>query len=177
MQWYIVHVRSGFEKKVRQSIHEQLEKMNLAPRLGKIVIPAEEVTELRRGKKVQVEHKFFPGYVLLEADLDDVMWHVIQKTPYVTNFLGSSGRPQAVPESQIAKILQQMSEGTKPARSLIQFDVGEVIKIIDGPFESFTGVVEAVDDLKERLRLSVTIFGRSTQIELDFFQVVKLDRA
>lgn len=173
-RWYIIHAHSGFEKKVAQSIREQFAQHNVTDKLEQIVVPTEEVLEVRRGKKISTERKFFPGYVLIKMELTDLTWHLVKTTQKVTGFLGGSGRPQAIPQSQIDKIFSQIQEGIEKPRSNVVFEIGESVKVIDGPFDSFVGVVEDVEEEKARLKVSVSIFGRSTPVELEFAQVEKI---
>jgi transcriptional antiterminator NusG len=172
-QWYIVQAHSGFEKKVAQDIREKVEQKGMQEHIAEVVVPTEEVLELRRGKKVTAERKFFPGYVLVRMELNDATWHMIRTLPKVTGFLGGSGRPSPVPQSQVDAIFRQIQDGVEKPRSTIHFEAGQTVKIVEGPFESFVGVVEGVDVEKERLRVSVTIFGRSTPVELEYTQVEK----
>lgn len=172
MKWYIVHVYSGFEQKVVQSIKEQAAKKGLADKIGEILVPKEEIQEMRKGKKVTAEHKIFPGYILINMELDDATQNLVQNTSKVTGFLGSS-RPQPVPEREVERIFSQMEEGAKGPKNTISFEVGDSVKIIDGPFNSFVGNVSAVNEKAEKLTVQVSVFGRSTPMEMDFSQVEK----
>ena len=172
-KWYIVHAHSGFEKKVAASIKEQATKKGLNDYIEDVVVPVEEVVEVRRGKKVQAERKFFPGYVMVKMDLNDAAWHMIKNTPKVTGFLGGGNRPCPITESEAESIFQQVREGIEKPRSSLTFEVGENVKINDGPFDGFVGSVEEVDDEKQRIKVSVSIFGRATPVELEFTQVEK----
>lgn len=174
-RWYIVHAHSGFEKKVAQSIKEQAVQKNLASQIEDVVVPVEEVTEVRRGKKVNAERKFFPGYVMVKMQLNDATWHMVKNTPKVTGFLGGGGKGKPVPitEKEAENIFAQVREGIEHPHAAVSFEVGENVKIIDGPFDSFVGLVESVDDEKQRVKVSVSIFGRSTPVDLDFSQVEK----
>jgi transcriptional antiterminator NusG len=172
-RWYVVHAYSGFEKKVAQSIKEQAEAKGLADLISEVLVPTEEVVQVRRGAKVAAESKLFPGYVLIRMELNDDTWHLVQNTPKVTNFLGSSGKPQPISDREAEQILKQVKEGVERPKSLIVFETGEQVRITDGPFESFTGVVEEVDSERTRLKVSVSIFGRPTPVELEFGQVEK----
>lgn len=174
-RWYIVHAHSGFEKKVAQSIKEQAVQKNLVTQIEDVVVPVEEVTEVRRGKKVNAERKFFPGYVMVKMQLNDATWHMVKNTPKVTGFLGGGGKGKPVPitEKEAESIFAQVREGIEHPHAAVSFEVGENVKIIDGPFDSFVGVVESVDDEKQRVKVSVSIFGRSTPVDLDFSQVEK----
>jgi transcriptional antiterminator NusG len=173
-RWYVIHVYSGFENKVAQSIREQAEKKGMADQIEEVLVPTEEVVEMRRGSKVNAERKFFPGYVLAKMDLTDETWHLIKNTAKVTGFLGAKGRPQAISEAEANRIRRQVQEGIERPRPSITFEVGEQVKVSDGPFASFNGMVEEVDEERARLKVSVSIFGRATPVELDFSQVEKL---
>ena len=174
MAWYIIHAHSGFEKKVQETIVEQVEKHNLQEHLHDIIVPTEKVFEVRRGQRVAAEKKFFPGYVLVNMELVDDLWHLIKKVPRVSGFLGVGGKPQPVPQREVDSIIQQMQEGATPRKVTIQFEVGEQVKVVDGPFESFVGVVEEVEEGKMRLKVSVSIFGRATPVDLEYSQVAKI---
>lgn len=173
-RWYIIHAHSGFEKKVAQSIQEQFAQHGLTERLEEVVVPTEEVVEMRRGKKVAAERKFFPGYVMIKMDMDDRTWHLVKNTQKVTGFLGGGGKPQPIPQGEVDQIFKQIKEGIEKPRSAVSYEVGESVKVVDGPFESFVGVVEDVDEDKARLKVSVSIFGRSTPVDLEFTQVEKI---
>jgi transcriptional antiterminator NusG len=172
-RWYVVHVYSGFENKVAQSIREKAEKQGLADKFEEVMVPTEEVVEVRRGSKVNTERKYFPGYVLVKMDLNDVTWHLVRDTPKVTGFLGAGSKPQPITETEAQRILKQVKEGVERPRSAISFEIGDEVRVADGPFESFNGVVEEVDEGRNRLKVSVSIFGRSTPVELEFSQVEK----
>ena len=172
-RWYVVNTHSGFEKKVAQAITEQSQRKGLAEYFSQVLVPMEEVIEVRRGKKVNSERKFFPGYILINMDMTDESWHLVKDTPKVTGFLGPSGKPSPISKEEAQAILSQVQEGVdKPKRSVI-FEVGETVRVADGPFASFNGVVEDIDEEKERLKIAVSIFGRSTLVELGYGQVDK----
>ena len=175
-RWYIVHAHSGFEKKVAQTIKEQAVQKNLTAQIEEVVVPVEEVTEVRRGKKVQAERKFFPGYVMVKMELTDPTWHMVKNTPKVTGFLGHGGKGKPVPitEKEAEAIFAQVREGIDHPKSSVHFEVGENVKIIDGPFDTFTGMIEAVEEEKQRVKVSVSIFGRPTPVDLDYSQVEKV---
>ena len=172
-RWYVVNTHSGFEKKVAQAITEQSQRKGLAEYFSQVLVPMEEVIEVRRGKKINAERKFFPGYILINMDMTDESWHLVKDTPKVTGFLGSSGKPSPISKEEAQAILSQVQEGVdKPKRSVI-FEVGETVRVADGPFASFNGVVEDIDEEKERLKIAVSMFGRSTLVELGYGQVDK----
>jgi len=175
-RWYIVHAYSGFEKKVAQVIREQAVQNNISHLIEEVVVPVEEVVEVRRGKKVAAERKFFPGYVMVKMELTDETWHMVKNTPKVTGFLGhgGKGRPVPITEKEAEAIFAQVRDGIEHPKSQISFDIGENVKIIDGPFESFVGLVEQVDDEKSRVKVSVSIFGRATPVDLEYSQVEKV---
>jgi len=170
-RWYVVHVFSGSEKKMAQAILEQATANGLEDQIADVMVPTEEVIEVRRGAKVQSERKFFPGYILVNMELTDAAWSVVQSQPRVTGFLGGKGRPVPITNAEAERLIKQMDEGVERPRSTVSFDIGEEVRVIEGPFESFNGVVEEADDEKERLKVSVSIFGRSTPVELEYSQV------
>ena len=172
--WYVLHVYSGFEKKVAESIREQAVKKGLEDRIVEVLVPTEEVVELRRGTKVNAERKFFPGYVLLHMDLTDASWNLVKNTAKVTDFLGSGGKPTPIPEREVQRLLNQLQEGVARPKPSIMFEIGEQVRVSDGPFASFNGLVEDVDEERARLKVSVSIFGRSTPVELEYAQVEKV---
>jgi transcriptional antiterminator NusG len=173
-RWYVVHVYSGMEKSVHKAMLERIERAGLQNYFGQVLVPSEEVVESKGGQKSITERRIFPGYVLVEMDLTDETWHVIKNTPRVTGFLGGSGnRPTPISEKEVAKILSQMEEGVERPRPKVLFEVGEMVRVKEGPFADFNGNVEEVNYEKSKVRVSVAIFGRSTPVELDFSQVEK----
>ena len=173
-RWYIVHAYSNFENKVAESIREQAKQRHLAEFFDEILVPKEKVTEVRRGRKIDAERKFFPGYVLVKCDLTDEVFHLIKNTPKVTGFLGSDNKPMPIRDAEAQHILQQVQEGIERPKPTITFEVGEQVRVADGPFASFNGVIEEVDDARSRVKVAVSIFGRATPVELEFGQVEKL---
>jgi transcriptional antiterminator NusG len=174
MRWYVLHVYSGFENKVAEAIKDKAKKKGLEDKVEDIMVPKEEIVEVKRGQKVNTERKVFPGYVLAKIDMNDDVWHMIKDTPKVTGFLGASNKPAPISEKEAARLIQQLQEGVERPRSSITFDIGEEVKVSEGPFASFNGTVEEVDEEKGRLKVSVSIFGRATPVELEFGQVEKM---
>jgi transcription termination/antitermination protein NusG len=173
-RWYIVHAHSNFEKKVAESIKERAETAGLQELFEDVLVPMEEVVEVRRGRKVSSERKFFPGYVLVKMDMTDQAYHLIKSTPKVTGFLGANNKPMPITEAEAMRILQQVQEGVDRPKPSVTFEVGEQVRVADGPFASFSGHVEEVDDERARLKVAVSIFGRATPVELEYGQVEKI---
>ena len=173
-RWYIVHAYSNFENKVADSIRDQAKQRGLADHFEEIMVPKEKVTEVRRGRKVEAERKFFPGYVLVKMDLTDDVYHLIKNTPKVTGFLGTDKKPMPISDAEAERILQQVQEGIERPKPSVTFEIGEHVRVSDGPFASFNGTVEEVDDARSRVKVAVSIFGRPTPVELEFGQVEKL---
>lgn len=174
-KWYVVHVYSGFENKVKAAVMEQAAKKGLDHMIHNIVIPAEDATEMRKGTKVNVERKFFPGYILVQMDLTDESWHLVKNTQKVTGFLGggAKGKPVPISNAEAKRMTQQLTEGFGSIRQAISYEVGDSVRVIDGPFNTFAGSVEEVDETKRRLKVAVSIFGRATPVDLDYNQVEK----
>ena len=173
-RWYVIHVYSGFEKKVATSIREQAEQKGLSESFEEILVPTEEVVEVKRGAKVNSERKFFPGYVLIRMDLSDETWHLVKNTAKVTGFLGGRGRPSPISDAEAARIMHQVQEGIERPKPSVTFEIGEQVRVCDGPFTSFNGLVEEVDEEKARIKVAVSIFGRATPVELEYSQVEKV---
>lgn len=172
--WYVVNVYSGYEKKVAEHIREQAAKKGLAHQIETVFVPTEEVVEVKKGAKVTSERQFFPGYVLIKMQLTDEVWHLVRHTPKVSGFLGGKGKPTRVSQGEVERILAQVEEGVQKPKSTITFEIGEQVRVCEGPFMSFSGLVEEVDEEKQRVKVAVSIFGRSTPIDLDFVQVEKI---
>ena len=173
-KWFIVHAYSNFEKKVAESIREQAHAQGLDDAFAEILVPTEDVVEIRRGRKINAERKFFPGYVLVKMDMTDETYHLVKNTPKVTGFLGSGLKPMPVSEREVARIIGAIEEGVERPKPTIQFEIGETVRVTDGPFASFNGSVEQVDEERARLRVTVSIFGRATPVELEYSQVEKV---
>ncbi len=173
-RWYVVHVYSGFENKAADSIMDKARKQGLDDKIQEIMVPTEEVVEVKRGQRTNAERKFFPGYVLAHIDMNDDVWHLIKDTPKVTGFLGANNKPVPISNSEAERIIKQVQEGVDRPRPSVTFDIGEEVKVADGPFASFNGIIEEVDEEKGKLKVSVSIFGRATPVELEYSQVEKL---
>ncbi|PPR78062.1 MAG: hypothetical protein CFH01_01193 [Alphaproteobacteria bacterium MarineAlpha2_Bin1] len=173
-QWYIIQAYSGFEKKVAASIKDQAEAKGLGKNIEEVLVPTEEVVEMRRGKKVNTDRKFFPGYVLAKIEMTDETYHLVKNTPKVSGFLGSGSTPSPVSKSEVDRIMHQVQEGIERPKPSITFEVGEQVRVADGPFTSFNGIVEEVDEERARLKVAVSIFGRATPVELEYTQVEKI---
>ena len=173
-RWYIVHAYSNFEKKVADSIKEQAAQKGLSEQFEQVLVPTEEIVEVRRGRKSKSERRFFPGYVLVKMELTDQAFHLIKNTPKVTGFLGSDSKPIPISDAEASRILNQVAEGVERPKSTLTFEVGEQVRVADGPFASFSGQVEEVDEERSRLKVAVSIFGRPTPVELEYGQVEKL---
>jgi len=173
-KWYIVHTYSGFEKKVAQAIKDQAIRKGMGDLIQEALVPTEEVVEMRRGQRVSSERKFLPGYVLVRMVMTDETWHLVKNTAKVTGFLGTGSKPSPIRQSEADRILRQVQEGIERPKPSILFEIGEMVRVSDGPFASFNGMVEDIDEDKARLKVAVTIFGRSTPVELEYSQVEKL---
>jgi transcription termination/antitermination protein NusG len=173
-RWYIIHTYSNFEKKVSESIKEQAAQKHLEDYFEQVLVPTEEVVEIRRGRRIKSERRFFPGYVLAKVDLTDEVFHLIKNTPKVTGFLGSGSKPVPITEAEANRILNQVAEGVERPKASITFEVGEQVRVAEGPFASFNGQVEEVDEERSRLKVAVSIFGRPTPVELEYGQVEKV---
>lgn len=175
MRWYVVHAYSGMEKAVERNLRERIDRAGMNAKFGRILVPTEEVVELKNGKKAVTERRFFPGYVLVEMVMDDDTWHLVKHTSKVTGFVGGAkNRPAPISEAEVMKIVNQMQEGVEKPRPKVEWQVGELVRVKDGPFTDFNGAVEEVNYDKSKVRVSVTIFGRATPVELDFSQVEKV---
>lgn len=173
-RWYVVNVYSGSEKKVAESLKEQAVLKKMEDKILDILVPTEEVVEIKKGARVNSERKFFPGYILVKMEMSDECWHVVKNTPRVSGFLGSRNKPQPISDAEAERIIKQMQEGVERPQTVVDFEAGEQVRVNDGPFASFIGVVEEVDAEKSRLKVSVSIFGRYTPVELEFSQVEKI---
>ena len=173
-RWYVLHAYSGYEKKVAESIMDQAVKLGIREHIEEISVPTQNIVEVKRGVRVNTERKIFPGYILIKMNLNDDTWHIIKTTPKLSGFLGNKGKPIPISNSEAQRISQQVVDGVEKARPAIMYDVGEQVKVIDGPFASFNGEIEQIDEEKARLRVAVSIFGRSTPVDLDYSQVEKV---
>jgi transcriptional antiterminator NusG len=174
LKWYVVHTYSGYENRAKKSLEERIKQNHLEARFGEVLIPTENVMELGKGgQKKTTKRKFFPGYMLVQMELTDETWHLVKSTPKITGFVGDATKPPAIPESEVRKLTQQIDEGTLKPKPRVQFEEGENVRVVDGPFANFNGVVDAVNSDKGKVRVLVSIFGRATPVELDFIQVEK----
>ena len=173
MKWYGVHTYSGYENKVKLNLEERIRQFDAEDRFGTVLIPSETVVELKKGERRTSSRKFFPGYILVQMELDNETWHIVKDTPKVTGFVGGGATPPPIPDEDVAKITARMEEGVERPKPKVQFEVGETVRVIDGPFLNFTGVVEDVKPDKAKLKVMVSIFGRVTPVELEFIQVEK----
>ncbi len=174
MKWYIIHTYSGFERKVRESLESRIHAFGLEGKIGKVLIPTEAVTEVRGGKKYTTERMFYPGYVLVEMDMDDHVWHVVKSTPRVTGFVGTGQQPTPLSTDEVNQIVYRVADSKEKPKLKVKFEKNESVRISEGPFATFTGVVDEVNEDRETLKVMVTIFGRSTPVELEFGQVEKI---
>lgn len=174
-RWYILHTVSGSENRVKQMIKDQIAKQNMSDQFEDIVVPVIEVPEVKRGKRVMTEKKFMPGYILIRMHMTDESWHLVKSVPKISGFLGSKTQPRAMSDEEVSKIFKQVESASKNATSLGLYNVGDRVRVVDGPFDSFSGVVEGVDADDQKLKISVSIFGKATPIELNFSQVKKID--
>jgi transcriptional antiterminator NusG len=172
--WYVIQVYSGFEKKVVQAILEQAEKTGLSDRFEQLLVPSQETIEIRRGKKCIKDHTYFPGYILAKMQLDDEVWHLVRNIPKVSSFLGSKSKPTPISETEVSRILQKAEEDGKVLQHIVEYEVGGQVKVLDGPFTGFSGIIEELDEEKERMKVLVGIFGRPTPVDLEFTQVEKI---
>ena len=173
-RWYVLHAYSGYEKKVADSILDQAEKLGVKNHIEDISVPTQNIVEVKRGVRVNTERKIFPGYILIKMNLNDDTWHIIKTTPKLSGFLGNKGKPIPISNAEAKRISQQVVDGVEKSRPAVMYDIGEQVKVIDGPFASFNGEIEQIDEDKARLRVAVSIFGRSTPVDLDYSQVEKV---
>ncbi len=173
-RWYIVHTYSGYEHKVKESLEQRVETLRLSDKIGEVMIPKEDVVERKRGKTVVTSHKFFPGYILVNMEMDEETWHIVKNTPKVTGFIGTGKEPTPLSEEEVERIVNQVSSSAEEPKPRFSFEEGEKVRIIDGPFNDFSGVVETVNEDKKLLKIMVTIFGRATPVEVDFLQAEKV---
>ena len=174
IRWYVLHAYSGYEKKVADSIMDQAQKLGISENIEEISVPTQNIVEVKRGVRVNTERKIFPGYILIKMILNEDTWHIIKTTPKLSGFLGNKGKPIPISNSEAKRISQQVIDGVEKSRPAIMYDIGEQVKVIDGPFASFNGEIEQIDEEKARLRVAVSIFGRSTPVDLDYSQVEKV---
>ena len=174
VRWYVLHAYSGYEKKVADSIMDQAQKLGISEHIEEISVPTQNIVEVKRGVRVNTERKIFPGYILIKMILNEDTWHIIKTTPKLSGFLGNKGKPIPISNSEAQRISQQVVDGVEKSRPAIMYDIGEQVKVIDGPFASFNGEIEQIDEEKARLRVAVSIFGRSTPVDLDYSQVEKV---
>ena len=173
-RWYVLHAYSGYEKKVADSIMDQASKLGISDHIEEVSVPTQNIVEVKRGVRVNTERKIFPGYILIKMILNDDTWHIIKNTPKLSGFLGNKGKPVPISNSEAKRISDQVIDGVERARPAVMYDVGEQVKVIDGPFASFNGEIETIDEEKARLRVAVSIFGRSTPVDLEYSQVEKV---
>ncbi len=173
-RWYVLHAYSGYEKKVAESILDQANKLGIKEHIEDISVPTQNIVEVKRGVRVNTERKIFPGYILIKMNLNDDTWHIIKTTPKLSGFLGNKGKPIPISNAEAKRISEQVIDGVEKSRPAVMYDIGEQVKVIDGPFASFNGEVEQIDEDKARLRVAVSIFGRSTPVDLDYSQVEKV---
>ena len=174
MRWYVVHVYSGSEKRMAEAINDQIVRKGMQDYFAEVLVPTEEVVEVRRGVRVNSERKFFPGYILVKMEMTNQSWHLVQDQPKVASFLGAKGKPMPISEAEASRIIKQVAEGLDRPKPKVTFEVGEQVRVADGPFSSFNGFVEDVDEDKARLKVAVSIFGRSTPVDLEYSQVEKM---
>ena len=173
-RWYVLHAYSGYEKKVADSIVEQADKLGISEHIEEVSVPTQNIVEVKRGMRVNTERKIFPGYILIKMNLNDDTWHIIKNTPKLSGFLGTKGKPIPISNAEAKRITQEVIDGVERSRPAVMYDIGEQVKVIDGPFASFNGEIEQIDEDKARLRVAVSIFGRSTPVELEYSQVEKV---
>ncbi|MDR2157776.1 MAG: transcription termination/antitermination protein NusG [Holosporaceae bacterium] len=174
MKWYVVNVYSGFEQRVLESIYDQAKRNDLTSMFGEILIPTEEVVEIKKGEKVKTAKKFFPGYILVQMILTDETWHLVRSIPKVSGFLGARGKPLPISASEVTRIIKKVEDSASNSRNAVSYEIGDAVTVCDGPFASFQGVIEEVDYEKERIKVAVSIFGRPTNVDLSFLQIEKI---
>ena len=172
-RWYVLHAYSGYEKKVAESILDQADKLGISNQIEEVSVPTQNIVEVKRGVRINTERKIFPGYILIKMNLSDDTWHIIKNTPKLSGFLGNKGQPVPISNAEAKRISEQVIDGVEKSRPAVMYDVGEQVKVIDGPFASFNGEIEQIDEEKARLRVAVSIFGRSTPVDLEYSQVEK----